>query len=339
MVGAFFLVEALYVTARYLVNLPANISTGLTKMPWWMAFNIHAQEIILPAIVVVFLIKFVALPLWRHQPVAWDGWMLIALATLTWQNYMIDFLRYWSTYNSIVINRGSWYNYTFLWSAAPNPATHFVEAPFYDLTIYPVFGLALIWFCFLLRRIKRRWPHMGTARLFAILLGFCMLLDVAVEDLWMRGGLYTYAGSPNNWTTLFRGHYYQFPLIEPLALGLLLTAMAAVRYFRNDKGESIFERKVDDMLVGRKRKNWYPISGTRRRLQYAVFGVRSLYRRLCVSCWRQLAGRYSEPFVFHGRDLRSEIDCAGSRLPGARHPCHCTRWRLRQPAGRTCLSR
>jgi hypothetical protein len=203
----------------------------------------------------IALTKWVAVPLIRRQPIPWDGLMVMAFLTMIWQNYLLNWFRTWSTYNAIFVNRGSWYNNVMFWSA-PNVRQGFAEAPFYDFGFYAAWGLSLVWLCFIMRFAKRRWPNLGKAGLFGLLLAFCMVFDFVIECLLMRGGAYTYAGIKPGWWLLFKGHYYQFPLYEIPLFGVCLASMVVVRYFRNDRGESIAERQIDEVRVGRRSKTF-----------------------------------------------------------------------------------
>jgi hypothetical protein len=102
-----------------------------------------------------------------------------------------------------------------------------------------------------MRRAKARWPGLGTAGIIGVAMVFCMAFDFVLETIWMRLGIYTYAGSIR-WLTLFSGHYYQFPIYEVVFAGGMFTAFACVRYFQNDKGLSVAERGVDELRVSRR---------------------------------------------------------------------------------------
>jgi hypothetical protein len=47
--------------------------------------------------------------------------------------------------------------------------------------------------------------------------------------------------------TLFYGHYYQFPIYETLLLSLPMTAVTCLRYFKNDRGQTLVERGLHDV--------------------------------------------------------------------------------------------
>ncbi len=97
-----------------------------------------------------------------------------------------------------------------------------------------------------MRRAKSRWPNIGTTGIIGVALVFCMAFDFVIEAIWLRLGIYTYAGSIG-WLTIFKGRYYQFPIYEVVLAGGMFAAFACLRYFKDDKGRSVAERGIDDV--------------------------------------------------------------------------------------------
>jgi hypothetical protein len=50
--------------------------------------------------------------------------------------------------------------------------------------------------------------------------------------------------------TLFYGTPHAFPIYEAATFGICWGLMASVRYFRNDKGETVAERGIDEVKFG-----------------------------------------------------------------------------------------
>ncbi len=253
--GAGFVSIYIYTFVRYLSDIPPNIPAGPTHVPTYMLVNIRAQEIFWPLLACVVLTKFVFKPLFRHTKIPWDGVAALAYLPLLWQSYGVDWFSWFSGFNAIVINRGSWYQHIPFW-VAPNAQKGFAEAPLWDIGFMGSWILVNVWLCYLLRGIKNRWPHLGKAGLFLSLLGVSIVLDFCFEVVFMRGGLYHYAGSIRGPWLLFPGHHYQFPLYEAVLFGSCIAGMAAIRYFRNDRGESLAERGIEDVNVSTRTKTW-----------------------------------------------------------------------------------
>jgi hypothetical protein len=118
--------------------------------------------------------------------------------------------------------------------------------------VYCVFGGAMVG-SVVMRKAKERWPRLGTFGLVMTCLVFFWVWDAAIETVFMRAGFYVLGGSIS-WLTLFHGHYYQFPIYEPIMEGSWWAAFACIRYFRNDKGQTLAERGIDKVRIGAKPK-------------------------------------------------------------------------------------
>lgn len=217
-----------------------------------MSWAVHIQEVLLPAISVGIIYWFILRPLIRRQPLPWDGFFVGAFLTLAWQNYGINWFGWVSTYNAVAVNRGSWYNYLPLW-LAPN-AQSFAENPGVTFGFWAPWMVTCIWICVWMKVCQRRWPHLGKVGIFVWGLVAAALFDIVAENFWLRTGTYNYAGAIHGPWLLFQGHYYQFPLYEPILFGACWAGTAAVRYFRNDRGESLAERGIEHVHLGRRAK-------------------------------------------------------------------------------------
>src|SRR5205085_9689113 len=120
-------------------------------------------------------------------------------------------------YNSYLTNWGSWYCRIPGWQGPK--ACGLAESPTWAGVWY-TYGIlgGGIFGCFLMRKAKERWPHIGTMGLIGISLVAWMIADLFMELTYLRQGFYAYAGAQKGFT-LFYGHYYQFPLVEMLGWG------------------------------------------------------------------------------------------------------------------------
>jgi hypothetical protein len=73
-----------------------------------------------------------------------------------------------------------------------------------------------------------------------------MALFDLLEILLFRSEIDVWGGTVRAFT-LWPGKTYQFPLYEPILVGILYGSFAALRYFRDDRGNSIAERGADDV--------------------------------------------------------------------------------------------
>jgi len=287
--GLVFVGLNIYVFGRWLVDLPPTVSSGPTHVPGYMWWNIRAQEVIFPLLGALCFVLWVIVPVMKRQKARWDGIAIASFATITWQTYGVDWFNYYSGFNAVVINRGSWYEHVPFW--VPPNTRGFPEAIVFDVGFFVCWILITIWYCMMMRAAKRRWPQLGKQGIFWFCVPLAMFMDAAMEFLWMRGGLYHYAGAIKGPWLIFQGHYYQIPMYEIISFGTCMAVVAAIRYFRNDKGESVAERGIDDVRIGAKSKTWVRF--------LALAGIFNL----CYLVFNMVA----VPFTMHGSDWPADI--------------------------------
>jgi hypothetical protein len=96
---------------------------------------------------------------------------------------------------------------------------------------------------------KKRWPSLGTLGMITFAIIVATLVDLVSEIGYIRLGFYSYPGALKGWT-LFYGTPYAFPIYESIIWGTCWGLLASVRYFKNDKGESVVERGIDEVKFG-----------------------------------------------------------------------------------------
>jgi hypothetical protein len=190
---------------------------------------------------------------WRREGhITTDGLFCLVFITLFWQDTGLNYFQLWSTYSSAFVNFGSWDANIVGW-LSPNanliPSPLIFSLPTY---VYAVFFFAVIG-CAVMRKAKKRWPQLSTFGLIMVTFGFWCAVDLILDPLYLLTGVYTYGGAID-WLTLFHGHYFQFPLYEIPMAGAWFTTWSCLRYFRNDKGETLGERGLSEVRVRGKRK-------------------------------------------------------------------------------------
>jgi hypothetical protein len=114
---------------------------------------------------------------------------------------------------------------------------------------YVVTGFLIVLLtCWVMRWAANRWPRLGTFGLLVVAFGFNWVLGLFSELAALRSGLYTYGGAIRE-LSLFHGNYYQLPLYETTLNAVLLGGFACVRFFKNDRGETVAERGLADLQV------------------------------------------------------------------------------------------
>jgi hypothetical protein len=103
-----------------------------------------------------------------------------------------------------------------------------------------------------MRKVKERRPQMTKLGLALSAYAFFVFVDLALEPMWIRQGLYAYPGAIRSWS-IFPGTYYQFPIYEAIIWPTTWTVWACLRHFRNDKGETFVERGMEKLRPGRRK--------------------------------------------------------------------------------------
>ena len=103
-----------------------------------------------------------------------------------------------------------------------------------------------------MRKSKQLWPNLTSFWLVAVCFGAMCLFDVLLEGIiWLPMGVFEYPGG--HWA-LFPDTYHKYPLNETFTIGSVFTALAAMRYFTNDKGQMVIERGYDQLRGSKTRK-------------------------------------------------------------------------------------
>jgi hypothetical protein len=240
--GAALLALAAYMVVRWIAagNF-VSTPNGPTPMPGWMKTALLWNQIGFLILFVVIMYWFVARPIRSGRSIPLEGVIALGSMSLAFYDGLAGYFQPYFVWNTGSLQRGSWDNFIpgFL---APNMEKF--NQPFFTLLCYPAYYVGgMLLGCWLMRAARRRWPQVGTFGLLAAsFLGVTVLLSL-FEALWLRTGTYSYVAT---WgPVLFKGHYYQFPLVAGPLDGLLCTSVAALSFFRNDRGETLVERGID----------------------------------------------------------------------------------------------
>jgi hypothetical protein len=150
----------------------------------------------------IVLIYFLLDKPWRRdgRP-SFDGLFLLAIVLTFWQDPLFSYLKSVLTYNSSLVNLGSWAPYIPGWQS-PN-GQRIPEPLVWALSAYIiVFCGGSIVINAVMRKAQNRW-HLGTARLIAATLAALVIVDLCMESLWIRTGMYSYPGATKGWTLFY----------------------------------------------------------------------------------------------------------------------------------------
>lgn len=252
--GAGFLTLQFYVFARWIASGPERMPPGPTPVPDWMKIALRSWEIAGVTATAGCLYWFVFRPLHRDRRLSFDGMLVLCLGLLYWQDPTPNYFNYGAfTYNSYLTNFGSWAEFIPGWLA--HGTGHSYAEPILWAGPSYVYALmtGIIAANVLMRRIRSRWPHLGTLSLVGAAYAFIVSFDLLLELVMARVGAITYSGAIES-LTFFHGHYYQFPIYESFLVAGFWTALACLRFFRDDKGRSTVERNLDEVRATGRQK-------------------------------------------------------------------------------------
>ena len=289
--GGMILALETYVISAWLLSGPERTPNGPDPVPGWMEFAAHAQEVLFPAVALATAYWFLVRPWWRTRRLGLDGMLVIVVSLMYWQDPLMNYAAPTVTYNtSFWVQFGAWSEQVPGWMS-PNGRL-FAENPLFGGATYPgwVF-LGIVLGSAVMRKAKERWPHLGNVGLFMVGWGALLAVDLLFEIPWLYLGSYAFPGAIRG-ISVFPGTYHQGPVHEFLLWSFAWAAMAAVRYFRNDKGETIAERGVEDLRVGARTKSFVRLLALNGAVQGAM-----LFLYIVPFAWFSLhAGRWPADF-------------------------------------------
>lgn len=226
-----------WVTGPYFTTVPS----GPDVPPLWMRAILMGWQIVIPPLALYLVYRTVIRPWRRERHVPFDGLMIVSFFFMWFWDPWSSYTGHWFTYNSYLYNKGSWVNDIPGFLASGRPGAQLPEPLLLDGPIYmTAFMLGAVLGTMAMRKAKARWPHCGPGRLIGVCFLSMMLFDLVIEGMiWIPMGYYTYAGGH---FSLFPDSYHKFPLHEMIFAGALWTGFAILRYFTNDKGETLAER-------------------------------------------------------------------------------------------------
>jgi len=263
LLGALLMAGQAWIFIRWLASDDLrNISPGVTPVPTWMKVTLVLSCVVAALLAVWLMWRWVVRPWRRTGQLTALGAFGIGTWTMFWQDPLQNQITPWFSWNHWLPNVGSWAN-QIPGIAQPN-ATGLGDPLYLTATGFVVFyfGSAILG-CWVMQKIRDRRPATGAPWLILASIAVTTAGLAVVELLWMRAGGYVYPASDPSWT-LFAGHHYQIPIYEIVIDGIIGAAMSWVVFFRNDKGETVMERGLNDLKVSTRKKTVMRI------LSYAV---------------------------------------------------------------------
>ena len=251
-IGGALLVLQVYVWIRWITGpYFARVPSGPSDPPMYMKAFLTMNGVLVCVGLPIAIWWFVIRPWHRERRITLDGMLLASMGLMFFQDPLLNYFNTWCTYNTWLFNRGSWSPYIPGWVSPDSPGHQvpeplLINAPGYaaGVLVITIFG------CWVMRKIKARWPNISNLRLILVTYAFTFVLDFVMEAGFMLPfGLYTYPGSIRS-VSVFAGTYHQWPIYEGLMWGGVQAAMCSLRYFTDDRGRTVVERGLDEVRGG-----------------------------------------------------------------------------------------
>ena len=219
-----------------------TVPVGPTPVPMFMKVAIIFFEAASIPVALGLIYWFAVRPLIKERRLPLDGMLVLAFYTLWFQDPLSAYGGHWFTYNSWALNYGSWVHSVPGWLSNGKPGAMLVEPILIIPGVYGyVFVITMFLGAWVMRRAKARWPRIGTVGLIGVCFVAMVAFDIVLEGvIFMPLGIWEYPGGRG--PSIFPGTYHAFPINEIVTVSATFTAVACLRYFRNDRGQTLVER-------------------------------------------------------------------------------------------------
>ena len=289
-VGGAILVLQLYVWVRWISGpFFQRVPVGPTDPPTYMKFLLTANTFVLLGGLPVGIWWFIVRSWRRERRITLDGMLLVSLSLMFFQDPLLNYLNTWCTYNTWQFNRGSWTSNVPGWLSPEQPGRQVIEPLLSNAAGYG-YGLVLVTVvgCWVMRRVKARWPNISNLRLIGITYLFTFLVDFVMEGcLLLPTGVFIYPGAIRS-VSINAGHYYQYPIYEGLMWGGVQAALCCLRFFTDDRGRTVVERGLEQVRGG--------VAGQQFVRFLAVFAAASSIFFLIYNVPAQWFGMHADPW-------------------------------------------
>lgn len=219
---------------------------GPDQMPGYETVSMWVLTVAGVVVTAYCLWRFLLKPWVRERRLTNDGMLLIAcFAMAIPHDIMLSYTSPSFSYNSHYLNAGSWMSQV---PGVQTPNAHLIPEPL--VLVLPAYGwavfLAAVLGCAVMRKIRERRPEVSNAGLVGLTLCFFLVLEFFFETILTHIGAEAYTGAIKN-LTLWAGTDHQLPLYEILFWAVFWTGMAALRFYRDDRGLTVAERGVHEL--------------------------------------------------------------------------------------------
>jgi hypothetical protein len=255
--GAAMLAVALYVWISWIVGpYFKQVDAGPSDPPGWMKVVLVGGQIVMPLIAAVIVYILLIRPWRRTGRITRDGILVICFGLTWWQEPFSDYFNHWLSYNSYLVNWGSWAQELPGWSSNVEPGHTVVvpvliTGPMY-MSLFVLIAISGAWS---MGWLKRRWPSLTNVQLVLVMIVLGTIVDALSETFYFLPlGFWEYPGGIG--PAFFPDSYAKMPLLNALVAGVFWTSMAALRYFTNDHDETVPESGLHRLRGSDRRRSW-----------------------------------------------------------------------------------
>ena len=250
--GGAILVFQIYVWIRWITGpYFTEVPSGPDDPPMYMKAFLTMNAVVVCVGLPIAIWWFIVRPWRRERRITLDGMLLGSMGLMFFQDPFLNYINTWCTYNTWLWNRGSWTSNIPGWVSPEEPGRQVAEPLLVNAAGYTA-GVLIITIagCWVMRKIKARWPGMSNLRLI-LATSRCRLrvrrrhggrLPAPVRAVHVPGA--------NRSLSVFADTYHQYPIYEGLMWGAVQTAVCCLRYFTDDRGRTIVERGIDHVRGG-----------------------------------------------------------------------------------------
>lgn len=243
--------------------------TGTDPLPSSVEMWITAIEVFFSTCTLVCLWFYLIKPWIKARHITWDGIFMLACFTMYYQDPIDNYFNFTFTYNGHFHNMSSWAPYIPGW-VSPR-AENFAEPYFLMASIFMWLFFAMsVLGCWLLRKFKEWLPGFSFPVHVGIIFLLIALFDFLLEGLFTHTHIFAYTAvySP---LSIWAGTPYQFPLYEATGVAALGIGCVLIRYFRDDHGNSVFERGLQNLSLPQPAKRLLSFFSLVAGMQLAIF--------------------------------------------------------------------
>ncbi len=205
---------------------------------WAVARVYEAVVVVMAVVMLVWVVRGVR----RAGRVTFDAKLCIAAAATYWIDPIGNWVQPTLMYSSNWVNLQDWSGHS---PFVVNPDAGRMPEPVLYIGLWYAFGLLT----FLLalnagmRWARRRWPRLSNFELVVLTVLAATLIDVVFELPMFLLQLWAYPGAPD--IGLMMHSSKRLPLIELIVTSLVFGGLAALRFFKDDRGRAAVERGLD----------------------------------------------------------------------------------------------